>query len=144
MPRRVEFKTVCDRGCGRDAHEPDNLHRPICKICLDEIKSGRVVSRQGLLIDLPDEIRRYDRDGQVKVAIYIYKGRPNHVDHTEAPEVTWSQFVKHLLYEKDFCGNWRIWVYRCPEDNGGVAGVCMESNCSGTADRVLVKIKGGI
>lgn len=133
---------ACSRGCGRQTVPKDNLSRAICRICQSEIDSGKVVWRNGLLIDLPDELRRYDKLGEVKVAFYAYKGRPRHTDPADAPEVTWKQFVEHLLHGEDFYGSWNLWVFRKPDAKGGGAGICMDTSTRGSG-HVYVKISGG-
>lgn len=141
------MQTVCcDRGCGRNVipNPKSNIYsRVICVTCQTEIDSGRVVNRNGLLIDLPDEIRRYDKSGEVKVAVYIYKGRPRHMDHPDVPEITWKHFTQYLLHNRDFNGNWNLWIYKKPNDSGDGGVICMSSSCVRESADVYVKIAGG-
>ncbi len=144
LPKYLET-SCCFRGCGRLVTPKDNLSQPICEICRNEILSGKSVYRAGFLIDLPDEIRRYDRDGEVKVAVYHFKGRPVHTDPVDAPEVSWKQFVKHLLHSRDFNGSWRLWIFRNPDACGDGAGICMDSSyvAAGVPNSAYVRIKDG-
>jgi hypothetical protein len=138
----VSLKEVCCwRGCGRDVIPKNSLDRGICPICQAEIDAGRVVLRGTMLVDLPDEIRRYDKIGKVRIAYYRYKGRPRHSDPNDSPEVTWEDFRNYLLLHSDFNLHWSVLVWRKPNElTGGRTVLACESSYAGTADTVHVRV----